>query len=694
MAFPAGVRTGVPGSLLAESWPPPPADSGLVASTTTTAASAAHGGGTHLVESPSKPTLTSYLHLHRTHHHHMQPQQQNGAANAGAGTTNGSSSSSAIVHTVSAAPALVGSGIGHKSIVHSEPPQDEEAITSVVEAVTSVEAAAATGGPGGLVPSSAVGLAVGRRLLGESLTELHAQRQHEELIASLRPGLAIDAQDDGGRWRPANVVGVVADEPRHWASGNGSLNSIIGTGVPSLPTLTSSLLSMTDADYIGRGGGPNLPSIAAVDLIFLDDGSIGRVPLLPLPITTARDSRAAQALEESTHNNQNAGAAVITTGGVDSHMRDQNWRARLWPWRIAPASAMTHIPLHDYQPGQLVDVATLISDGGRRRGGGSDGDVTKMPTARGDGGGVITRWRLATVMEVRPTHILVRYAHEGGGEATDISPSALNPARVPTGPHDYARRLVNNGTRSPPLLCTGACGGSGGVTTAHSAESHPGSATAASAHAHASVYSAVATVVTLGPEEVEEERGEQHEDWFPGRHGGAAVAGAGAGGSGGSDESGFGVDDEYDTAAAALGCEEEWIDLITQSYRLRDRGPVDHHAQPPHKLQLADISAYEAAQASEEEQLFLSALASAGFACAKMAPDGNCLFRAVAHQIYGDAGRYADVRSDVCAYMAAHPAFFGTMAQANGYSLTSYVARMRREGEWGGYVEIVAVEGK
>jgi hypothetical protein len=34
--------------------------------------------------------------------------------------------------------------------------------------------------------------------------------------------------------------------------------------------------------------------------------------------------------------------------------------------------------------------------------------------------------------------------------------------------------------------------------------------------------------------------------------------------------------------------------------------------------------------------------------------DGNCLFRSVAHQVYGDAGRHAQVRAEVCVYVLEH----------------------------------------
>jgi hypothetical protein len=80
--------------------------------------------------------------------------------------------------------------------------------------------------------------------------------------------------------------------------------------------------------------------------------------------------------------------------------------------------------------------------------------------------------------------------------------------------------------------------------------------------------------------------------------------------------------------------------------------------------------------------------------------DGNCLFRSVAHQIWGDPERHPMVRTLVCDFMLANRGDFAEVLGAlvpgpNGFE--RYVASMRRpcfqgNGEWGGDPEIRVME--
>jgi hypothetical protein len=87
-----------------------------------------------------------------------------------------------------------------------------------------------------------------------------------------------------------------------------------------------------------------------------------------------------------------------------------------------------------------------------------------------------------------------------------------------------------------------------------------------------------------------------------------------------------------------------------------------------------------------------------------MAKDGNCQFRALAHQIYGNANRHREVRRRVVEYMEQHPQTFRCVSRARSASrclrgLTggvgghsefvvrgrwaTYLTQMRKSGEYG-----------
>jgi hypothetical protein len=79
-----------------------------------------------------------------------------------------------------------------------------------------------------------------------------------------------------------------------------------------------------------------------------------------------------------------------------------------------------------------------------------------------------------------------------------------------------------------------------------------------------------------------------------------------------------------------------------------------------------------------------------------MQADGNCLFRAIAHQVYGDEDRHAKLRAMCCDYMLKHQEDF--MDFFGGEQLFhEYVESRRRPvkdgfGEWGDDPEIRTCE--
>ena len=79
----------------------------------------------------------------------------------------------------------------------------------------------------------------------------------------------------------------------------------------------------------------------------------------------------------------------------------------------------------------------------------------------------------------------------------------------------------------------------------------------------------------------------------------------------------------------------------------------------------------------------------------RISPDGNCLFRSIAHQLYGDADRFREVRKRILDYMASQKARFEPSFQsmeAHDPNFDAYLERMRKPGQWGGAVEILAAE--
>ena len=97
----------------------------------------------------------------------------------------------------------------------------------------------------------------------------------------------------------------------------------------------------------------------------------------------------------------------------------------------------------------------------------------------------------------------------------------------------------------------------------------------------------------------------------------------------------------------------------------------------------------------------------------KMDSDGNCLFRALSHQVYGTPSKHAgvsvatptphitakhpytllyQVRKSICDHMEARPARFSMQVSDSDEGFAAYMKRMRQACEWGGQGEIMAAE--
>ncbi len=91
-----------------------------------------------------------------------------------------------------------------------------------------------------------------------------------------------------------------------------------------------------------------------------------------------------------------------------------------------------------------------------------------------------------------------------------------------------------------------------------------------------------------------------------------------------------------------------------------------------------------------------------GLEIVDMMPDGNCLFRSLSDQLHGDYGNsHADVRSAVCDFMEDNEEDFAIFLvfededdsdqdEEDARDFDDYIENMRRDGEWGGNLEVVA----
>merc|ERR1719447_37172 len=68
--------------------------------------------------------------------------------------------------------------------------------------------------------------------------------------------------------------------------------------------------------------------------------------------------------------------------------------------------------------------------------------------------------------------------------------------------------------------------------------------------------------------------------------------------------------------------------------------------------------------------------------------DGNCFFRSIAHQVYGDEAHHRVIRNKIVDYIVAQQEFFSNYI--SDMSFSRYCQQMRTLGTWGGNIEIQA----
>ena len=91
----------------------------------------------------------------------------------------------------------------------------------------------------------------------------------------------------------------------------------------------------------------------------------------------------------------------------------------------------------------------------------------------------------------------------------------------------------------------------------------------------------------------------------------------------------------------------------------------------------------------DEDKRFAAQLAAAGLRVNEVDADGNCLFRALSDQIEGSAKHHGKYRDEIVAFMRRDEERFKWFVE-DDEDWDDYLARIGRDGEWGGNLELVA----
>lgn len=83
-------------------------------------------------------------------------------------------------------------------------------------------------------------------------------------------------------------------------------------------------------------------------------------------------------------------------------------------------------------------------------------------------------------------------------------------------------------------------------------------------------------------------------------------------------------------------------------------------------------------------------LGSVGLRINKITADGNCLFRSVGDQMHGDEGRHIELRQGTCDLMVERREAFEPFVE-DDQGFETYIKRMRKDGVWGGHMELQAL---
>lgn len=91
----------------------------------------------------------------------------------------------------------------------------------------------------------------------------------------------------------------------------------------------------------------------------------------------------------------------------------------------------------------------------------------------------------------------------------------------------------------------------------------------------------------------------------------------------------------------------------------------------------------------QPEYMFFDRMADGGLHIAEVDADGNCLFRAISHQLFMNEDHHMEIRLKCVAHIEKHRRRFESFCSVN---FDDHIKRMRRIGTWGDDLEIKALE--
>ena len=90
----------------------------------------------------------------------------------------------------------------------------------------------------------------------------------------------------------------------------------------------------------------------------------------------------------------------------------------------------------------------------------------------------------------------------------------------------------------------------------------------------------------------------------------------------------------------------------------------------------------------EEEERFEQLMEGIGLKIVDCGGDGNCLFRSIAHQAYGDEEQHRIVRIRCMMYILTEKEYFSSFIEGGAEKVEEYVQDKQKLGKWGDNIEI------
>jgi OTU domain-containing protein 5 len=96
-------------------------------------------------------------------------------------------------------------------------------------------------------------------------------------------------------------------------------------------------------------------------------------------------------------------------------------------------------------------------------------------------------------------------------------------------------------------------------------------------------------------------------------------------------------------------------------------------------------------QSDEKETYFKQSLAEAGLEVFPIEGDGNCMFRSVSHQLYGNSQYHSVIRARTIEYMSYERVYFAQFIEGGLDRFDEYLEYKAKNGAWGDDTEIQAM---